>query len=165
VGKLRVIANFQPYWMFADEWISRSTIPLIGARRAAHMYPINSVAKGGALIAAGSDWPVSTPNPFLAMEVGITRESPKPPHGAPWIPNERVSLSSLLTAYTTAGAYANHRERETGSLATGKAADFIVVDRNIFAIRPHDIGKTRVLCTFVDGLPVYESRPGGACAR
>jgi predicted amidohydrolase YtcJ len=149
--------------MYADESITRIAIPLIGATRARRMYPFNSVARTGARIATGSDWPVSTPNPFLAMEVGITRQSPKPPYGAPWIPSEQVSLTRLLAAYTTGGVYANHRERETGSLEPGKAADFIVIDRNLLAIRPHGIGKTRVLCTLVDGRSVYEYRPGKTC--
>ena len=81
----------------------------------------------------------------------------------PWIPSERVSLPRLLAAYTTGGAYANHREHETGSLEPGKSADFIVIDRDLFAFRPHDIGKTRVLCTFVDGRSVYEYRPEKTC--
>lgn len=165
LDKLGVIANFEPFWMYADESITKNTIPLIGNERGNRLYPIRSVAKGGALVTAGSDWPVSTPNPFLAMEVGITRQSPTRPHGAPWIPRERISLKTLLTAYTIAGAYVNHREYETGSLEAGKAADFIIIDRNPFNIRPHVIGKTVVLRTFVDGQQVYEYQPAGTDLR
>jgi predicted amidohydrolase YtcJ len=102
---------------------------------------------------------VSTPDPFLAIQVGITRQSPEPPYGDPWIPSERVSLMTLLKAYTTGGAYVNHREEKTGSLVVGKAADFIILDRNLFQIEPHAIGKTRVLSTFVEGREVYKYRP------
>jgi predicted amidohydrolase YtcJ len=158
--QLGIIANFQPYWLFADEAITQSTIPLIGAARGSRLYPIRSFADSGVLLAAGSDWPVSTPDPFLAIQVGITRQPPKPPYGDPWIPSERVSLATLLKAYTTGGAYANHRERETGSLEAGKGADFIILDRNLFSIQPHEIGKTRVLSTFVNGSEVYKHRPG-----
>jgi predicted amidohydrolase YtcJ len=158
--ELGVVANFQPFWMFADESITQSTIPVLGAARGSRLYPIRSFADSGVRLAAGSDWPVSTPDPFQAIQVGITRQSPTPPYGEPWIPAERVSLMTLLKAYTIGGAYVNHREEKTGSLVAGKAADFIILDRNLFNIEPHDIGKTRVLSTFVDGREVYKYRPG-----
>jgi len=153
-----VVANFETFWFFADEWINENMVPLIGAKRAGRVYPFCSVARTGAVIVAGSDWPVSTPDPFLAIQVGITRQSPTDPRGAPWIPTERASLETMVTAYTIAGAYVNHRDRETGSLEVGKAADFIIIDRDIFKIRPQEIGTTRVLFTFVDGRQVYEAR-------
>lgn len=152
---LGAVANFQPYWMFADEWSRKNMVAFIGADRARHIYPLGSVARAGARVAVGSDWPVSSPNPFLAMQVGVTRQAPEPPRLAPYLPGERVTLQTLLTAYTTGGAYANHRERETGSLEVGKAADFIVLDRDLFRAQPLEIGKTRVLNTFVDGKEVY----------
>jgi predicted amidohydrolase YtcJ len=158
--ELGVIANFQPFWMFADEWIKEGdAVRSIGRARARQLYPAHSIARTGVRIAAGSDWPVSKPNPFLAIQAGITRQSPEPPHGRPWIPSERVSREILLAAYTTVGAYVNHRERDAGSLEAGKAADFIIIDRNVFTIPPHRIGETRVLNTFVDGVEVYRYQP------
>ena len=61
----------------------------------------------------------------------------------------------LLAAYTLGGAYLNHRENETGSLEVGKAADFVIVDRNPLTVPVREIGGTRVLNTFVDGEEVY----------
>src|SRR5262245_18539976 len=69
--------------------------------------------------------------------------------------SRRVSLDTLLRAYTIEGATLNHRERDTGSLEVGKAADFIILDRDLFAIPPEDIGETRVLATFVEGVQVH----------
>ena len=89
----------------------------------------------------------------------MTRRSPEPPYGRPWIPSERVSRQDLLAAYTIASAYVNHREREAGSLEVGNAADFIIVDRNVLTIAANLIGQTRVLNTFVDGVEVYQYRP------
>ena len=157
IGRLGLIANFQPYWMYADASITTSILPILGSDRTGRLYPIRSVVQGGARLALGSDWPVSTPNPFLGMEVGVTRQAPEPPRGAPWIPEERMPLDRLLTAYTIGGAYANHREAQSGSLELGKAADFIVIDRNPFAIPTDEIGQTRVLATFVDGREVFTS--------
>jgi predicted amidohydrolase YtcJ len=89
----------------------------------------------------------------------MTRQSPDPPFGVPWIPAERVSREVLLAAYTTGGAYVNRRENETGSLQVGKAADFVIVDRNVLTVPVRRIGGTRVLKTFVDGEEVYARGP------
>jgi predicted amidohydrolase YtcJ len=159
--ELGVIANFQPFWLFPDKWIRDDAAAVIGRARVRQMYPIHSVALAGAMIVAGSDWQVTTPNPFLAIQVGVTRQSPKPPFGRAWIPSERVSRELLLAAYTSAGAHVNHRDREAGSLEAGKVADFIIIDRDVFKIQPDEIGKTRVLRTFVDGRQVYEAPPAG----
>ena len=80
--------------------IEKTSCP-IGAARAAQPLPRSARSSGGARIAAGSDWPVSAPDPFLAIQVGMTRQSPEPPIGAPGS-GERVSLHTLLAAYTTA---------------------------------------------------------------
>jgi predicted amidohydrolase YtcJ len=157
--ELGVIANFQPFWMFADEWIKEDAVRSIGRARARRLFPLRSIARPGVRITAGSDWPVTTPNPFCAIQVGITRQSPDPPFGPAWIPGERVSRRALLAAYTTGGAYVNHREQETGSLEIGKAADFIIVDRNPLTVPVRRIGGTRVLKTFVDGEEVYSAAP------
>jgi predicted amidohydrolase YtcJ len=152
--------------MFADASITESTEPLIGSGRIKRLYSIRSFEEAGARIVAGSDWPVSTPNPFLAIEVGITRRDPSDPSGPVWNPGQRVSLDTLLAAYTIQGAIVNHRENETGSLEVGKAADFIILDRNLYEVSPDQIGETRVLATFVDGVQVYPpSRKTGAATR
>jgi predicted amidohydrolase YtcJ len=155
LAALGVFANFQPYWMFADASIAQNIEPLIGAARTARLYEIRAFEQAGTRIVAGSDWPVSTANPFLAIEVGMTRRDPTDAGASVWNPAQRVSLDTLLRAYTIEGATLNHRERDTGSLEVGKAADFIILDRDLFAIPPEDIGETRVLATFVDGVQVH----------
>jgi predicted amidohydrolase YtcJ len=163
---LGVIANVQPFWMFPDKWIERNAAAVIGPERAGQLYPLRSFVRAGARIAAGSDWFVSSPNPFLAIQVGMTRQDPDVPAGAPWIPAERVSRQVLLAAYTLGGAYLNHRENETGSLEVGKAADFVIVDRNPLTVPVWEIGGTQVCQTFVDGEDVYAANPAaGATSR
>jgi predicted amidohydrolase YtcJ len=154
-AELGVFANFQPFWMFADTSIEQSVAPLIGPERTARLYEIRAFEQAGARIVAGSDWPVTTANPLLAIQVGMTRRDPMDAGASVWNPAQRVSLETLLRAYTIEGATLNHRERDTGSLEVGKAADFIILDRDLFAIPPEDIGKTRVLATFVDGVQVH----------
>lgn len=155
LAALGVFADFQPYWLYPDESLNETITSLIGPERNARLYEMGSFERAGTRLVAGSDWPVSTPNPFIAIQVGMTRRDPADPNARVWNPDQRVSLDTLLKAYTIEGATVNHRDKDTGSLEVGKAADFIIIDRNLFTIPPQEIGKTRVLATFLDGEQVY----------
>lgn len=153
--RLGVIANFQPLWASADEYIVKMTEPVLGPHRSRWLYPIRSVADSGAIIAAGSDWSVSSINPLDAIQVAVTRRGLEEEPGPPWLPEEVVDLSLMLAAYTINGAYVNFQERETGSIEVGKAADLIVLDENLFEIPKHEIHHAKVLLTLLDGKEVY----------
>jgi predicted amidohydrolase YtcJ len=152
---LSVIANVQPLWAFPDTYITDMTEPILGRERSRWLYPMGSLARSGALLVAGSDWPVSSMNPLEAIQVAVTRQALQEPRLSPWIPEERLSLQDILAAYTIHGAYLSHEEHERGSLEEGKAADLVVIDRNLFAIKPEDIHKAKVLLTIVGGHVVY----------
>lgn len=155
--ELDVIANFQPLWAFADSYITDLTIPFIGPQRATELYPINSLHRDGAVIAFGSDWSVSTANPFYQMEVAVTRQGPEGETSTPMQPGERIGLPEAIAAFTINGAYANHSEQDTGSIEVGKFADLVVLDRNLFAIDASEISKTSALLTVLEGKVVHGS--------
>lgn len=152
---LGVTANFQALWAYADPYITELTIPILGPGRSRWLYPIGSVARTGAVVAGGSDWSVSSMNPLEAIQVALTRRGPGDPPGEAWIPEERVDLMTMLRAYTINGAWLSREEKLRGSLEPGKAADFIVLDRDLFSIPPTEIGRTRVLLTLLEGREVF----------
>lgn len=153
--ELDVVANFQPLWAFADEYITDLTLPYIGEKRGQGLYPIRSVYESGGMIAFGSDWSVSTANPFYQIEVAVTRKDPDDATDDVFLPDERINLPEALAAFTINGAWVNHHEELTGSIEAGKAADLIILDRNLFAIAPEEISETKVLLTLLDGEPVH----------
>lgn len=155
--RLAVLADFQPFWAWADPYIQDLTIPKLGAERSRWLYPIGSVASSGAVVVGGSDWSVSSMNPLDAIQVAVTRRGIDEKPDPAFIPQERVDLPTILAAYTIAGAYACHEETETGSLEAGKAADLIVLDRNLFEIPPEEIHKAKVLLTLLEGREVYRA--------
>ncbi len=157
-ASLGVIPSFQPLWAFADSYITDLTEPVLGPERSRWLYPIGSVVKAGAHLAAGSDWSVSSMNPFEAIQVAITRRAPDSPPGAAWIPEETVDLPTMLRAYTSGGAYAEGEEASNGSLEVGKAADLIVLDRNLYRIPVTQVHSARVLLTLLDGKVVWRDR-------
>lgn len=160
VGRFRALgalACFQPLWAYADPYIVDMTLPVVGPARGARLYPIGSLVRSGAHVAGGSDWSVSSMDPLEAMEVAVTRRAPDAPDGEAWLPDERIGLREALAAYTSEGAYAAYAEDLTGTLEVGKAADLVVLSRDIFAGPPSEISEARVLLTVVDGRPVYAS--------
>jgi predicted amidohydrolase YtcJ len=153
--RLGVIANFQPLWATADPYVIELTVPVLGPERSNRLYPLGSVARAGARMACGSDWPVSSMNVLAAIQIAITRRNPGDGPGEPWLPAELVDLPTILDCYTRGGAFANFQEHETGSIEVGKAADLVVLDHNLFAIPRTEIVKAKVLLTLVAGREVY----------
>lgn len=153
--ELGVIANFQPLWGWADEYITKLTTPFIGEERTRWMYPIAQMHGSGAMIAFGSDWSVSTANPYDQIEVAVRRADPSIPDGAVFLPEQRIALPEAIAAFTIGSAHVNGMEQETGSIEVGKAADMVVLDRNLFAIDPREISETKALLTLLDGKPVH----------
>jgi len=153
--ELGVVANFQPLWAFADDYMTKLTLPVLEPERARWIYPIHSLLASGAVLAFGSDWSVSSANPLEELEVAVTRMGPHGETKEPFIPEERIDLGDALAAFTIGAAYVNFQGDRTGSIETGKLADLIVLDRNLFAIRPEEISEARVLLTLFGGKPVH----------
>lgn len=160
IGRFRMLdvaANAQPYWACHEGQMDHLTIPFLGPERAAWQYPFRSLLAAGAVLAMGSDWSVSTANPLLEMEVAVNRVSDRH-RGArpPFLPDERINLIDALAAFTSGTAWVNHLDHEVGSLEVGRAADLVVLDRDLFDRSAGAIGEARVVGTFIDGAPVHE---------
>jgi predicted amidohydrolase YtcJ len=154
--KLDVIANISPSWAFHNEW-SASFLPTLGRERTAWLYPFRALSENGTLLTAGSDYPFTPLNPFLAIEVGMTRRDPKDPTSSPLVADQALRLEDLLAAYTINAAYQMHQEELTGSIEVGKAADLVVLDRDLFETPVDLIGETKVLMTLLAGQVVHRA--------
>ena len=153
---LDVAANAQPYWACHEDQMDVLTIPFLGDRWE-WQYPFRSLRAAGAVIAMGSDWSVSTPNPLLEMEVAVERVADVSRGEAePLLPDERLDLIDALAAFTSGSAYVNHLDDETGTLEVGKLADLAVLDRDLFDRGAGAIGQATVIGTFIEGVPVFE---------
>jgi predicted amidohydrolase YtcJ len=107
------------------------------------------------MLVGGSDWSVTSMNPLAAIQVAVTRRGPGADTGPAWLPDEVVTLEAMLAAYTINGARVQLQEDEVGSITVGKAADLIVLDRDLRSIPAEDIGSAKVLYTFIEGIQVY----------
>jgi predicted amidohydrolase YtcJ len=105
----------------------------------------------------GSDWSVTTADPLPQMQVALTRVPPEDPDAEPFLPDERLDLRTCLEAFTLGSAFVNRLDDETGTLAPGKFADLAVVDRDLFALAPNEIGDARCVLTMVEGEVVHRA--------
>lgn len=153
-GRLGVAANFQPVWFQADDPAMAPSEAALGPRRAAEMFPIARIAAAGALILSSSDWPSTPMNPLAAIQIAMTHrplDGSKPAK----LPRQRMTLPDMLAAYTRNAAWIAREDDIDGTIAVGRHADLVVLERNLFEVDIAALHTVRVLATLLDGQPVY----------
>jgi predicted amidohydrolase YtcJ len=159
LAPLNIVASMQPIHATQDyEMADR-----YWGDRCATAYAWRSLLNAGALLAFGSDCPVEDLNPFLGIHAAVTRRrSDGSPGPEGWYPEQRLTVEEAVRAYTLGAAQAVGLEDRLGSLAPGKLADLVVLDRDIFACDPMEIAETQVLATMIGGKLVYERWADGS---
>ena len=155
--RLGVTANMQMLWATLEPQMVDLTLPFLGERRSSWQYPFGDLLRSGAALAAGSDWSVSTPDPLAAIHTAVNRRSaPSEWEGdyPPFLPEQAIDLGTALQAYTAGSARVNSLP-ETGVIRVGMLADLALLDRDPFEGDPEQIGQTRVLGTWVEGVRVF----------
>jgi predicted amidohydrolase YtcJ len=156
---LSAVADQSPYIWYPSPIIA-AVAAAVGPERGAHYWPTRSLVEAHAPMAAGSDWPSVVPSmdPWGGIEAMVTREDPYRNTPEKLWPGQAITLADALRIYTLGGAAALGREHETGSIVTGKCADFVVLDRNLFRIPAAEISDVRVMMTVFRGRIVYRRR-------
>ncbi len=146
---LGVIPSMQPTHCTTDmRWVEAR----VGAERARGAYVWQSLIESGARLAAGSDFPVESANPFYGIHAAVTRQdSHNEPIPDGWHPEQRLTREQALRAFTLDAAYAGFENTFKGSLTPGKLADFIVIDRDIMTCDAGEIRETTVLRVVIGG--------------
>ncbi|MCP4539000.1 MAG: amidohydrolase [Chloroflexi bacterium] len=151
--KLGVIASMQPIHATQDMLVADK---LWGARCAGG-YPWRSLLDSGAVLAFGSDSPVEDLDVIKGIHAAVTRRRPDGSPGPDgWYPEQALTVTETVYAYTAGAAYASGEETIKGTLSPGKLADLVILSQDIFTIDPMDILETKVLATMFDGEFVYE---------
>ncbi len=161
-AKLGVIGQFSANWFSGDPSTLQSLADRYGRPRQELLYRPQEILRSGGRISLGTDWPasayLSTYKPLDAIQVGVTRQltgTPDAPILAP--ADQRLSVAEAVHANTMGAAYQLRLDDQVGSLEVGKRADLIVLDTNIFEVDPHDIHRSTVTMTMMNGLVRHQS--------
>jgi predicted amidohydrolase YtcJ len=154
-GELRVIAALQLLWAVADQSTNEQVKPYIDPTIYRTMYPARSLLETGAEIAGASDWPVSSANPFEAIYQAETRSGPQGVLDA----DQRMPRVAMLYAYTRNAAHVLNQLDRIGSLAPGKLADLVLLDRDVLTVPTTELKDTKVVWTMFGGKVVYGTGP------
>jgi predicted amidohydrolase YtcJ len=154
--QLGVIANIQPAFATDITWNTDRILELVGPKRHSTMFRFRDLLSAGAELAGSTDTPIVSPDPLVTVETAITRREPGLP-GQPFLPEQRLSTAEAIELATLGGARANLFDAESGSIAVGKRADFIMLGRNLLEVPPRDIHQVQVLWTVIDGRDAYVS--------
>lgn len=151
-AELGVIANVQALWACRDEQNVQLCQPALGDERFESQYPFGDLVRAGVVLAFGSDWRVSTPNPLPQIEVAVTRRPPGDTTTAPLGPEQSLDLTTCMLGFTRNAAYSAGIDAQTGSLTVGRDADIVVLDADPFTVRDHELGQIGVEATFFRGV-------------
>ena len=155
--QLGVIASTQAIFASPDVTTLTNYAPLLGPVRSARSNAFRYFDDAGAVQAFGSDYPVFPMDVLRGIYTAVTRQMPDGTPRGGWYPASRITVAAAVRHYTRDAAYAAFMEQETGTIAQGKLADFVVLSKDIFVVPPADLLRTRVMLTVVGGREVHRS--------
>jgi predicted amidohydrolase YtcJ len=158
-ARLGVIASMQLQWAVRNAFTLDALRPYIGERRFHRLYPAASLARAGATLAGGSDWPVDPLRPFTQISTAVDRTAPDSDR-RPLGRDEALTRRQSLRMHTRGSAYQLH-SRRTGTLAPGKRADLIVLDRDLLRGSTTHMSGAKVRHTLIGGDVVYDAGSAG----
>ena len=156
--RLNVVANFSPVIYYRSP--SMSVLEqAVGRETMKYFANIRKTISSGVHVSIGSDWPtgVIDANPLRMLQVLVTRRNPYEKNNDTPL-GDVISLGDAIRVMTLGGASSMKRENELGSIEKGKAADMVVLNRNLFEIDPSSIIDTKVMYTIFAGKIVYDAK-------
>jgi predicted amidohydrolase YtcJ len=125
-----------------------SLVTLLGEERARFMKPLGRFKQYGLPLVLSTDSPVADYRPLLGIASALDRTTAQ---GSILGAEYAISIEDSLKAYTINAAASVHREKDLGSIETGKWADFVLLDRNPLQTPQPEIENIQVVETWVAG--------------
>ena len=156
LAPLNMALNTTPIWIAPPDETIETYSTYIGEERIEWLQPLRAILDANIALTSGSDYPVTSNKPFLAIETAVTRKDATGNSNRVFQPGQRISVTEAIDTFTRHGARQLMQDDFIGSLDVGKAADLIVLDQNLLEIPAEDISETRVDLTVMGGRVVYQ---------
>ena len=151
-GKYGIIPSVQPTHASSDApWVKDR----ICEDRMPGAYAYKTLLNQNGYLPLGTDFPVEYINPIFTFYSAVFRQNANMPEQEAFLPNESLSHLEALKGMTIWAAKACKLEHRKGSLALGKDADFVVMDKNLLSIKKDELLKTKIISTYRAGIKVY----------
>jgi hypothetical protein len=127
----------------------------VGPERASRAMPMRSYLDAGVPLAGSSDSSITDFNPWVGMHAAVNRSTAAGRDLGK--ANEAITAEEALRSYTLGGAFVTGREDRQGSIAPGKLADLVVLDRDPLAIPSEELDQVRPTATMLGGKWVFRA--------
>ncbi|MFM0208681.1 amidohydrolase [Paraburkholderia sediminicola] len=154
-AQVDAIASVQGVWADVSPDLQALYRQRVGDARTARQYVFGDLVRAGARLSGGSDWPVSTQNPMVAMEHAVRRAHAGQPDAPVFLPEQRVNLDVMMQAYTHHAAFSLRFDDQAGHIAPGRPASLAVLSHNVHAVESHRLAEVEVELTLFEGEAVY----------
>ena len=156
---MKLVVDITPDHLLAD---IPGTDQTVAPERAKYAFAWRTLFDAGASISIGSDMPglfnkqhAAALDPLENLYMAVTRRFTDGKPAAGWHPEQALTLTEAVQAYTLNPAFASREENRKGSITEGKLADLVILSRDIFNGSPDALLQTRVDLTILGGHVVF----------
>jgi predicted amidohydrolase YtcJ len=153
-----IVASTQAMFPYPNQNHLGVYVPTLGPERARRALAFRAIDEAGAVQSFGSDWPVFTAEVVRGIACAVTRTTVDGTPLGGWEPSQRLTAEAALRHFTRDAAFAEHAEKEKGTLEPGKLADLVVLSQDLLAIPPERIKDTKVLLTVLGGQDTWRAK-------
>jgi len=151
-GRNGIVASMQPAQQPTDRLMAEARL---GPARLGGTYAWKAMLDNKVPLALGSGYPVESANPFAGMAAAISREDITGQPVGGWQPLQRIGIEAAFRGFTASAAFAGFADDHIGRLTPGHMADFLILDRDIFAATPADLRAAKPVEAWVGGRRVW----------
>ncbi|WP_174388570.1 amidohydrolase [Burkholderia metallica] len=149
------IASIQAVWADIPPSLQHLYRDLLGDARMERQYAFRDLADAGVRLSGGSDWPVSTQNPMVAIEHAVRRARAGDRDSPVFLPDQRLDLNSMMQAYTHHSAFSLRFDDRAGEIGSGRPASLAVLSHDVRNVEVHRLAEVDIALTLFEGEAVY----------